>query len=101
VSSPTLPPVGSGCVVTDGRELRVAPSARRALDRPPAKVALAVVEFVLGPLMENPQRVGRPLRGDLVGLYSARVGAYRVVYEIDETNRRVDVLHIAPHHCGP
>jgi len=81
--------------VSDGWEVRVAAPARRALDRLPAKVALAVIEFVLGPLAGNPQRVGKPLRGDLSGLHSARVGAYRVVYQIDGTGRRVDVLHIA------
>jgi mRNA-degrading endonuclease RelE of RelBE toxin-antitoxin system len=65
------------------------------LERLPAKVAVAVVEFLLDPLVENPSRVGKPLRGDLEGLHSARVGGYRVVYEIDEAAGNIDVLHIA------
>lgn len=76
-------------------ELRVAPPARRSLDRLPTKVAGAVIDFVLSSLEENPPRIGRSLRGDLIGLHSARVGAYRVVYEVHETDRIVDVLHIA------
>jgi mRNA-degrading endonuclease RelE of RelBE toxin-antitoxin system len=64
------------------------------LDRVPAKVAVAVLDFMLGPLLENPQRVGKALRGDLSGLLCARVGIYRVVYEINEPTRRVNVLYI-------
>ncbi|MEX0826137.1 MAG: type II toxin-antitoxin system RelE/ParE family toxin [Acidimicrobiia bacterium] len=75
-------------------ELFVAAPARRALDRIPAKVAVAVLDFMLGPLTENPERVGKPLRGDLAGLFSARVGAYRVVYEIDRAAGRVLVVLI-------
>lgn len=75
-------------------DLVVATPARRAIDRLPRKIALAVVEFLLGPLLENPYRVGKPLRGDLAGLHSARVGAYRVVYEIDEGTHTVRVLYI-------
>jgi mRNA-degrading endonuclease RelE of RelBE toxin-antitoxin system len=74
--------------------LVLAGPARRAIARLPAKVAVAVLDFLLGPLTDNPQRVGKALRGDLVGLHSARVGAYRVVYKIDEDARSVRVFHI-------
>lgn len=75
--------------------LVVAGPARRSLDRLPAKVALAVLDFILGPLTSNPHRVGKPLRGDLAGLHSARVGAYRVVYEIAEDDVEIVVLLIS------
>ena len=75
-------------------DLAVAGPARRAIDRLPEKVALAVLDYLVGPLLENPQWVGKPLRGDLAGLQSARVGAYRIVYEIDEANRTVRVIYI-------
>jgi mRNA-degrading endonuclease RelE of RelBE toxin-antitoxin system len=74
--------------------LVVAAPARRALDRIPAKVAIAVLDFMLGPLTGNPERVGKALRGDLAGLFSARVGAYRVVYEIDRSTRQVLVVMV-------
>jgi mRNA-degrading endonuclease RelE of RelBE toxin-antitoxin system len=72
----------------------VAGPARRSIDRIPAKVAVAVLDFIVGPLVENPRRVGRPLHGDLIGLFSARVGSYRVVYEIDEEDRVVKVTYV-------
>jgi len=60
----------------------------------PTKVALAVLDFATGPLLAAPRRVGKPLRGDLSGLHSARVGAYRVIYELDERDTRVTVIAI-------
>ena len=74
--------------------LILAGPARRAIARVPAKVAVAVLDFLVGPLCENPHRVGKPLRGDLEGLHSARVGGYRVVYEIVHETMTVRVLYI-------
>lgn len=48
--------------------------ARRALARLPERVATAVVEFIYGPLAEQPHRVGRPLRFELEGKHSAHRG---------------------------
>lgn len=75
-------------------DLRVAASAEQQLRRLPERVAAAVVEFMVGPMCENPRRVGHPLQRELAGLWSARRGAYRVVYEIDEDARAVTVLRI-------
>jgi len=74
--------------------LAVAGPARRVIDRLPEKVAVAVLDFVVGPLMANAHRVGKPLRGDLAGLHSARIGAYRVVYEIDDEAHIVRVFSV-------
>lgn len=68
--------------------------ARRALRRLPEKIATAVVEFAYGTLSTNPRRVGNALTLDLDGLHSARRGDYRIIYRIDETHRRVDVLTV-------
>jgi len=81
-------------VSDDAWTLRAAASAERQLARLPERIAAAVVEFLLGPLVENPRRVGHPLQRELAGLWSARRGAYRVVYEIDDEDRIVDVLRI-------
>lgn len=82
--------------MTDAFELGTAPPARRALaDRLPSEVAAAAAEFITGPLLANPQRVGKPLGEELAGIYSARLGRdWRVLYEIDETQRTVIVLDI-------
>lgn len=68
--------------------------ARRALTRLPEKVATAAVEFLYGSLAASPYRVGKPLKLGLRGLHSARRGDYRVVYRINDDDRRVDVIAI-------
>lgn len=66
-------------------------SALRGLDRIPEKAASACIEFIYGALAENPQRVGGPLRLELVGKYSAHRGDFRVIYEIDQDARAVTI----------
>jgi mRNA interferase RelE/StbE len=68
--------------------------ARRSLTRLPEKVATAVVEFLYGSLAANPHRVGKPLKLGLGGLHAARRGDYRVIYRINDHERRVDVMAI-------
>jgi mRNA interferase RelE/StbE len=82
--------------VTTAYELGTAPPARRALTNLlPHAVALSAVEFITGPLLENPRRVGKPLHEELTGIYSARLARdWHVLYEIDEDKRTVIVLDI-------
>lgn len=82
--------------MTYAYELGTAAPARRALaDRLPHDVAAAAVEFITGPLLENPQRVGKALTDELTGIYSARLGRnWRVLYEIDDDKHEVIVLDI-------
>lgn len=75
-------------------ELRVTGPAQRQLGQLPEGTAAAIVEFMLGALVDNPHRVGGSLQRELAGLHSARRGAYRVVYEIDEAQHAVVVLRI-------
>jgi len=76
--------------------LRLSRAARRALaETLPEGVAAAVWEFVNGPLLDNPHRVGKRLRFELEGYYSARRGQYRVIYRIDEHEVVVDVIKIS------
>lgn len=79
----------------EGYELVVTPPARRALsDGLPEAVATAVIEFLTTALIEAPRRVGKPLRGELEGLWSARRGTYRVIYRIRELPPEVIVVRI-------
>lgn len=76
-------------------ELVLTPPAVRAIQRDlPESVAIAVIEFVTGALITEPARVGKPLRADLAGIYSARRGTYRVLYRINDSRREVVVLRI-------
>lgn len=73
--------------------MQVAKSAARAIaERLPEAVGAAVLEFVTGDLLREPRRVGRPLQREFAGLWSARRGVYRVVYEIDDEARVVRVV---------
>jgi mRNA interferase RelE/StbE len=76
--------------------VRVARSAARHLaEQLPESMAAACVEFLYGPLAENPHRVGAPLRKPFEGHWRARRGEYRVRYTIDDDARVVTVLDIS------
>ncbi len=77
-----------------GYEVQLRGPARRSLTLLPLKAFEAVAAFMAGPLAENPYRVGKPLRNELVGLFGARVGPYRILYEIDDVVRVVAVIRI-------
>ena len=77
-------------------EVEITPEGLRYLDRLPAKVRTAVVETIFGTIAENPRRAGKALRGELDGLYSARRGDFRVIYELDEARKFV-IVHRAQH----
>lgn len=82
--------------MTNPYQLATARPARRALgELLPPDAAAAAVEFITGPLLENPRRVGKALGEELTGIYSARLARdWRVLYEIDEAKRVLIVLDI-------
>jgi mRNA interferase RelE/StbE len=51
------------------------------------------IEDALG-LLEREPRAGHALRGRLRGLYSLRVGAYRILYQLTEGGQTVRVAAI-------
>ena len=78
-------------------EIVLTPPARRAIaEELPEAVAAAVIDFVTTALLDNPPRVGKPLRDDLDGIWSARRGTYQVLYRIREEPREVVVLRVGP-----
>jgi mRNA-degrading endonuclease RelE of RelBE toxin-antitoxin system len=86
-------------VTDEAYKLSLAAGARQAMTegppvRLPLAVALAVGEFITGPLLEKPHVVGKPLTNELIGYRSARRGAYRVIYRIDDQARTVHVVRI-------
>ncbi|PSL58180.1 mRNA-degrading endonuclease RelE of RelBE toxin-antitoxin system [Saccharothrix carnea] len=81
--------------MTQPYELQVSASVARTIqDKLPVGVASAVIEFITRTLPDNPHRVGKPLRYELEGVYSARRGAFRVLYEIDDERREVTVIRV-------
>lgn len=76
--------------------LRTTPTVRRALtDVLPEAAAAAAYEFITGPLLDNPHRVGKRLLPPLEDRHSARRGTYRVIYRIDDKEHLVTVVDIA------
>lgn len=81
--------------MTDRYELVVArPAACALAEELPEAVAVAVIGFITGPLLDEPRRVGRELRRELAGVWAARRGTYRVLYRIDDTRHEVTVVRI-------
>ncbi len=82
--------------MTDRRyELIIAPTAKKELaGQRPESVAFAVYEFIIGPLLDNPHRVGKQLGPPLHDRYRARRGTYRVICGIDDERQHVTVVGV-------
>jgi len=81
--------------VTQPYRLRIArPAARALAEVLPEKVAAAAYEFITGPLLEDPHRVGKPLNPPMAPAWTARRGTYRILYLLDDTARIVEVTAI-------
>lgn len=77
--------------------LVITATARRQLaEQLPEAVAFAAHEFINGPLLASPHRVGKQLMPPLDDRHSARRGTYRILYRIDDGGRIVTVLAVAP-----
>ena len=71
----------------------VAAGAAKNLRRLPLQVQKTVLN-ALDELAELP-RSGKPLAGELTGLWSLRRGDYRVVYRANDDEERIEVARIA------
>lgn len=78
-------------------ELVITATARRQLaEGLPASIAFAAYEFIIGPLLDNPHRVGKRLMPPMADRHSARRGTYRVIYRVDDAKLTVTVLAVSP-----
>jgi mRNA interferase RelE/StbE len=69
------------------------PSARRDLNRLTERAASAVLETI-DHIADDPRRIGKPLRLELEGLWSARRGPFRVIYRVIEAGQLVQIVTI-------
>lgn len=72
----------------------IAPAVRAIRETLPEPVAFAAIDFITGPNLDEPRRVGVPLREELEGVWGARRGTYRILCRIDEEKREVVVLRV-------
>lgn len=77
-------------------EIEITAEGLRHLNKLPEKVRNAALESIFGPISDNPNRLGKPLVGELEGLRSARRGDYRIIYEIFEDDQVV-LIHRVRH----
>ena len=76
--------------------LAITATARRQFaEQLPGGVAFGAHEFINGPLLANPHRVGKRLMPPLDDRHRARRGTYRVLYRIDDSPRTVTVVAVA------
>lgn len=77
---------------------RFTPTVSRVLasDELPIRAIDAVLEFIQGPLAQNPHRVGSPLtKPPLQGKYRAARNGYRILYRIDDATSEVWIEDIS------
>ena len=72
----------------------MASTAQRDLQHVPPRIVPAIIEFIYGDLARDPTRVGKPLVRELSGLWSARRGPYRILYEVIDEELVVVVVHV-------
>ncbi|MCZ2860780.1 type II toxin-antitoxin system RelE family toxin [Blastococcus sp. VKM Ac-2987] len=83
-------------MTADRYTVLLSPGAKRAIEQDlPEAIAAAVVDFLFGPLAQDPYRVGNQLRFQLEGYWSARRGQYRVIYSIHDDEVLVRVVRIS------
>lgn len=70
------------------------PAQRALAEHLPVGIATAALEFIQHVLPTNPYRVGGELSGRYAGQYSAHLGEYRIVYQIDAGKRLIRVRSI-------
>ena len=64
------------------------------------RLVQAAVDETLRTLEADPESVGKELRGQIRGLWSCRVGSYRILYTLEGSKARASVIVRAIRHRG-
>lgn len=59
-----------------------------------AEDAERIKERIKKYLALNPEILGKPLKGMFKGLFSYRIGVYRVIYTMDRAENTIRILHV-------
>lgn len=78
---------------TERWSVQIAPPAQRALQQLPEKIATAIIE-TFEHIAKDPYRVGKPLKLEFEGLWSARRGGYRVIYATDAKRQMINIVAV-------
>ena len=63
----------------------------KGIDKPDQQ---RIIKSIRKKLATEPEKYGKPLKGDLKGLWKLRVGQYRVIYEVKKANVLVYVIKV-------
>jgi mRNA interferase RelE/StbE len=82
--------------VTRPWQISFLPRARRRLDKLAERDRVRVLAFLYEriAIVENPRRIGEPLKGSLEGLWRYRVGDLRIVVRIEDARVMVLVVDV-------
>lgn len=69
----------------------ISPEADRHFSNLPDKRIQKTLDRHINGLGLEPEKQGKPLKGDLTGLTSKHVGRYRIIYHLDYDNHTVSV----------
>ncbi|NQT90237.1 MAG: type II toxin-antitoxin system RelE/ParE family toxin [Candidatus Omnitrophica bacterium] len=74
-------------------EIIIAPRAKKQIDKLPLHIKFKVGNTLLNVMALDPF-VGKALKAELKGLYSYRLGEYRIIYSILKTKLIVQVIKV-------
>jgi mRNA interferase RelE/StbE len=78
--------------MSDVYEVTLSVDAAKSVRKLPKQVQTAVVAALTA--LETDPRAGKPLIGEFAGIWSLRRGDYRVLYRIDDRERRVEIARV-------
>jgi mRNA interferase RelE/StbE len=78
--------------MSDAYEFTLSVDSAKSIRKPPKKVQRAVVAALTA--LETDPRAGKPLIGELAGIWSLRRGDYRVLYRTDNPEHRVEIARV-------
>jgi len=85
--------------MSDAYEVTLSVDAAKSIRKLPKRVQRAVVAALTA--LEDDPRGGKPLIGEFAGIWSLRRGDYRVLYRIDDRERRVEVARVGHRRWRP
>ena len=74
-------------------EIVIAPRAKRQIDSLPAQIKTKIGDTLLNVIAADPY-IGKALKAELKGLYSYRIGDYRIIYSILKRRLIVQVIKV-------
>ena len=79
--------------MSDGCKVVIGAGAAKSIRRLPKQSQKAVLSALKS--LEGDPRGGKPLTGDLGGIWSLRRGDYRVLYRLDDRSRRIEIARVS------